>query len=132
MREAQYSIDRGVPCEMHCCGKCEEFVPDWLDYGVKYWQPAQPMNDLLKIKNDYGITIIGGWPYELEPRLQKPDVSEEEFKQSIRDCIDKYAPGGRFAFFGCVVGDPADESVARKNAWAYEVAAEYGRDFYKK
>ena len=132
MREAQYSIDRGVPCEMHCCGKCEDMIPEWLDYGVKYWQPAQPMNDLLAIKEKYGIAICGGWPYELDPKLQRADISEEEFKKSIRDTIDKYAPGGRYAFFGCVVGDPDDESVPRRNQWAYEVVEEYGRTFYQK
>ena len=42
--------ERGIPVNMHNCGRCEDFIEDWMEYGVKLWNPAQVMNDLEGIK----------------------------------------------------------------------------------
>jgi hypothetical protein len=40
-RQAKLGTDRGLPIEMHDCGRCEDFIDDWRDFGVVSWNPAQ-------------------------------------------------------------------------------------------
>ena len=53
-RDAKYANEMGLPINMHDCGRCEDFIDDWLDFGVCCWNPAQTMNDLVGIKKKYG------------------------------------------------------------------------------
>ncbi len=32
-RQAKLGTDRGLPIEMHNCGRCEDFIDDWRDFG---------------------------------------------------------------------------------------------------
>ena len=57
-RDAKFGNDRGLPIAMHCCGKCEMFIDDWLSFGVRYWDPPQTSNDLAAIQKKYGNRII--------------------------------------------------------------------------
>jgi hypothetical protein len=131
-RMAQLALDRGIPVEMHCCGRCEDFIDDWLDFGVVSWNPAQTSNDLAAIKKKYGnkLVINGGW--DILGDLQAPDVTEEAVKQSVRASIDQFAPGGGYAFAGGFLGPLDDESTIRKNKWVSEEVLSYGAVFYRK
>ena len=40
-RLAKPATDRGIPIQFHNCGKCEIFVEDMIDFGVRYWDPAE-------------------------------------------------------------------------------------------
>ncbi len=40
----------GVPVDMHDCGRCEDFIPDWIEFGVRMMESAQVMNDLVGIQ----------------------------------------------------------------------------------
>ena len=128
-RQAEVARKRGIPLEMHNCGKCEIFVEDWIKLGIRAWNPAQPDNDLLAIKAKYGneLAFCGGFSYH--GKLNFPDCPEDEFKAAVIDCIDKLAPGGGFAWGNFVLG--RDEVSNRKNRWIREVLNTYGRDFYK-
>ena len=99
-RQAAMGTDRGLPVEMHNCGRCEDFIDDWRDFGVVMWNPAQTSNDLPAVKKKYGrgLVICGGW--DIVGDLQNPDVSEETVKESVYKAIDTYAPGGGYAFCG--------------------------------
>ena len=132
IRQAKIGLDRGLPIQMHNCGRCEDFIDDWLDFGVVSWNPAQVSNDLQAVKEKYGnkLVINGGW--DLVGVLANPDVSEEVVKASVRASIDAYAPGGGYAFCGGFLGDTNDPDVIRKNSWIAEEVREYGRVFYKK
>ena len=131
LREAQIGIDRGLPGEFHNCGRCEPFVDDWADFGIRYWNPAQTCNDLSAIKKRHprDLVIIGGWDYR--GRLCSEDIGEEEFKQSIIDCIDRLAPGGGFVSMAGISGDPENETVKKKNRWCREVLETYGENYYR-
>jgi len=131
-RMARLATDRGIPVEMHCCGRCEDFIDDWRDFGIVSWNPAQTSNDLAAIKNKYGngLVINGGWDSTAE--LQDPNASEEAVKQSVRDSIDRYAPEGGYAFAGSFLGPLNDETTIRKNRWISEEVRSYGVAFYKK
>lgn len=62
-REASFAKNIGMPIDMHDCGRCEDFIEDWLDFGVTCWNPAQVMNDLKGIKEKYGNRLVleGCW-----------------------------------------------------------------------
>ena len=82
------------------------------------------------VKEKYGrkIAIAGG--YNWVPPSTWPDVYEEEVRQSVRDCIDQYAPGGGFAFFGAALGRHGDDTIANVNSWISDEAYNYGRGYY--
>jgi hypothetical protein len=130
-RQASLGTDRGLPIEMHNCGRCEDFIDDWRDYGVVMWNPAQTSNDLTAIKKKYGnsLVICGGW--DIVGELASPDVTEETVKASVYKSIDTYAPGGGYAFCGLFLGPKGDEKTDRKNKWLVEAVDSYGRTFYK-
>ncbi len=132
IREAKLGLERGLPGEFHNCGKCELFVDDWDDFGIRYWNPAQSCNDLEAIKKRHpkDLVIIGGWDYR--GRLCDDDIGEEEFKQTLIDCYDRLAPGGGFVSCFGATGDPNDEIIKKKNRWCREVAETYGENFYNK
>lgn len=130
-RQAKIYTDRGLPIAMHCCGHCDSFIDDWLDFGVKLWNPAQTSNDLDAVKKKYGnrLVICGGWDGIGE--LLDPDVSEETIKQSVYRTMNKYAPGGGYAFIGHYLGSIGDKAIAKKNRWLQEAANSYASTFYK-
>lgn len=131
-RQAAQGTERGLPIEMHDCGRCEDFIDDWRDFGVVMWNPAQISNDLLAIKKKYGNSLIicGGW--DIVGALADPDVSEETVKESVYQSIDTYAPGGGYAFCGAFLGATDDAKTNQKNKWMKEAVDTYGRTFYKK
>ncbi len=131
MREGLLAADRGIPVSIHDCGHCEAFIDDWMDFGVRNWNPAQISNDLLAIKEKYKgrLTLSGCWDSQGKVRL--PSAGEEETRAAVRECIDKYAPGGGFCFSAFVMGPPNDPFTAQKNRWIYEEYEAYGRNWYQ-
>jgi len=57
MRIAKLAINRGIPIDIHDCGRCEDFIDDWMDFGVVSWNPAQTCNDLLAVKKNMPINL---------------------------------------------------------------------------
>lgn len=90
----------GMQPIIHCCGKCEEIIGDFIDEGSIAWSSAQPMNDIVGLQKKYGgaITIIGGFDSNGRPGQQ--DASEEEVRAEVRRCIDTYAPAGNYIMMG--------------------------------
>lgn len=130
-RMAKLAIDRGIPCQMHCCGHCEIFIDDWVnELNVRAWNPAQTSNDILAIKEKYRgkLVICGAYDYSKRPLEYN---TEALIRRSVRDTIDKYAPGGGYAFAGTFLGPLGDEETKNKNRWLAEEARDYGRAFYR-
>jgi uroporphyrinogen-III decarboxylase len=131
-RLAKHATDRGIWIAFHNCGRCEDFIPDMIDFGVRYWNPAQTTNDLLGIKEKYKgkLVICGGYDYV--PPVGR-DPTEEEVRQSVRDAIDKYAPGGGYVFMGGIMISADNPELSKKlSDWLADEAYTYGSDFYKK
>jgi len=128
---AKRGRDRGLPITMHNCGKCESVVDLFVQMGVRSWDPAQTCNDLKGIKAKYGndLVIAGGW--DGRGRLLEADVTEEELRQSVRDTMDAYAPGGGYVWAGGFLSAVGDEAAKRKNEILQDEARKYGRDFYQ-
>jgi uroporphyrinogen-III decarboxylase len=57
-RLGKFAQDRGMHVMMHNCGRCEDFIDDWRDFGVNAWNPCQLMNDLDGIKAKYGNSLV--------------------------------------------------------------------------
>ncbi len=127
-RLAKPATERGIPVEFHNCGKFQVQIPDMLDFGVKYTDPAQETNDLLEIQKKYHgkICLVGGWDWDHHIPANWPDFEEEEIRQGVRDAIDKYGPGGGYAFGGGVPG--VAEAAKRVNMIVRDEGHWYGRE----
>jgi hypothetical protein len=121
----------GIPIMIHCCGHCEAFIPDWFDFGVSIWNPAQIMNDLSGIKNKYGNKLVLTGCWDSSGPAGWPDATEELIKQAVRDTIDKYATGGGFCFWGSIYGPKDDENVKLRKRWLAEEYEAYRETPYQ-
>lgn len=130
-KQAKLATDRGIPIDMHCCGQCQDFLDDWLDFGVNAWQPAQVSNDLAAIKKKYGnrLAICGG--FDMTEELADIDCPREAIEAAAKETIDLLAPGGGYAFCGSFLGPIGDEKTALKNKWLNDFVREYGANYYK-
>ncbi|MBR6114618.1 MAG: veratrol--corrinoid protein metyltransferase [Oscillospiraceae bacterium] len=129
--EARIGVEMGVPVDMHDCGRCEDFIPDWLDIGVTCWNPAQLMNNLKGIKAKYGnrLVLCGCW--DSSGPASWPGAAEETVRQAVRDCIDAFAPGGGFVFWADLYGPADDPEYQERVRWVTEEYDAYGRTFYQ-
>lgn len=131
MRQGRIVMNAGLPIDMHNCGRCEDFIEDWFDFGVTMWNPAQVMNDLIGIKKKYGrkLTLIGCWDSSGPPAW--PGASEELVRTAVRECLDMFAPNGGFCFWGSVYGATSNDAEAKQRAeWMTDEYNKYGRTFY--
>ncbi len=131
IRDAQIGNDAGIPIAMHCCGKCDMLVDDWVEFGVKYWDPPQTCNDLLGVQKKHGNNLILAGCFDVLGDQLSPNYSEEKFKQDVRDCIDKYSKEAFFVFNHWLFGDPDNELFNSRNRWMTEVVEDYGKDIFK-
>jgi hypothetical protein len=132
LRLAKSAMDRGIPVQFHNCGRCEDFIDDMLDFGVRFWDPAQRNNDLLGIKEKYKgkLAVVGG--FDFVPPTDR-ETTEDDVRGYIRETLDKYAHGGGYAFCGGVLGRAADaEKTMQMNGWVQDEVAKYGATFYNK
>jgi len=129
-RITEKAKNRDIMLEFHNCGKCELFIPDMIDFGVHYWNPAQTENDLLGIKEKYdNFAVCGG--FDFVPPVGTP-VTEDMARQAVRDTIDKYAPGGGYSFGGGFISTADDAELAGVvNGWIRDEARNYGLTFYQ-
>jgi hypothetical protein len=128
-REIKPFTDRGIWVEFHNCGRCEDFVPDMCDFGVKGWDPAQTDNDLVTVKKNNDISALGGYDY-----VPPPDgkITEEHVRQSVRDTFAKYAPGGRYAFGGAIMTPTGDPNAMLYMGWLQDEANKIADCYYDK
>jgi hypothetical protein len=131
-RYTKIAQERGIPVVLHNCGRCEDWMQDYIDIGVKYWDPAQECNDLLAVKAKYKgkLAILGG--YNFYPDANYNNVSEEFVRQTARNTLDKYAKGGGYGWLGGYLGRSDEMDIAAKiNTWLNEEIDTYGMNFYK-
>lgn len=88
--------ERGVIPNQHTCGKCEEIVGDYVEMGVKLWNSAQIMNDLIGIMDRYKGRLIveGGWDSS-GPASYNDATVDDIVAEGIR-CAKEYGPKGNY------------------------------------
>ena len=130
-RLAKIARDAGLFINMHNCGRCEDFIDDWLEMGISIWNPAQTMNDLEGIKKKYGnkLVLVGCWDSSGPPAW--PGATEELVRSEVRKCIDTFAPGGGFCFWGSIYGANDDPDFIQRRQWLTDEYNTYGRSWYK-
>ena len=131
-RLGQLAADFGIAhVSMHNCGRCEDVIDDWRDFGVDNWNPAQVMNDLDGIKAKYGnsLVLVGCW--DSSGPAGWADAPEELVRNAVRDTIMHYGKGGGFMFWGSVYGPVGDEATENKRRWMTEAYLEYRAEPYK-
>jgi len=131
-RHAKFGRDAGLPITMHNCGRCEDFIEDWLEMGICCWNPAQTVNDLVGIKKKYGNRLVLEGCWDSSGPVGWPGAPEELVRQQVRNTIDTFAPGGGFIFWASSYGAADDEQFLDKARWITEEYDAYGRTFYQK
>ncbi|MGI6217667.1 MAG: uroporphyrinogen decarboxylase family protein [Coriobacteriales bacterium] len=95
-RLAKAITDMGVIFGEHTCGKCEEIVPDYVDFGAKIWTSAQIMNDISGLQERFKgqLVIEGCWNSSGRPGFI--DATEEEVRAETRRCLSEYGSKGGY------------------------------------
>jgi hypothetical protein len=130
-RHADLALEHGLFVERHDCGRCECFIDDWLELGVRSWNPAQVSNDLTAIKKKYAgrLTLSGCW--DNQGRFSSPSVADETLREALYTYVDTFAPGGGFSFTANYMG-PADDPVYNvKRGIIREFYHSYAKNYYK-
>ncbi|NLV51358.1 MAG: veratrol--corrinoid protein metyltransferase [Clostridiales bacterium] len=123
------ALENNMPIERHDCGRCESFIPDWVEIGIRGWNPAQPTNDLVGIKKKYTgkLAICGGWDNMKYSKCFDEDV----LRAALTEYVDTFAPGGGFSFAPMMGGKPDDPLVQKRSKLIKDFYFEYAHDWYK-
>ncbi|MDR2957191.1 MAG: hypothetical protein LBU61_03285 [Coriobacteriales bacterium] len=126
------AIDRGIPIEMHLCGRGEDFMHDLIKIGVNAWEPVQLANDIEGLQARYGRHLVIGGGWEGRGRLTELDVTDEEIRASVRATMDKYGRNGGYMWSGSYTPMSLDDQLTMH--WNEVLGAEifeYGNKLYK-
>ena len=96
----------GILPIIHCCGKCEALIEDFIEEGFIAWTSAQPMNDIAGIAKEYGdrFTVIGGYDSNGFPGTM--DADEKAVEKEVFRCLSEYGQNGGYVFSGFRMGGP--------------------------
>ncbi len=128
---ADLALNSGAMLERHDCGRCEDFIPDWIDLGIRGWNPAQITNDLKGIKQKYlgKLAISGAW--DNQGILGSPEVPEDMLREALEEYVSTFAPGGGFVYGPMVGGKPDDPRVKARNDIIKDYYYAHVKDYYK-
>ncbi|MDR0936984.1 MAG: veratrol--corrinoid protein metyltransferase [Oscillospiraceae bacterium] len=131
-RHTELALENNLYLHMHDCGRCEDFIQDWLELGFRAWDTAQVSNNLLKIKETYGRKLIlcGCWDSSGPASwLSSPD---DLLRDELKRYVDTYAPNGGFSYVAYVMGTPGDPVYDRKQRIVDEFYRDYAMGWYDK
>lgn len=103
----------------HSCGHNEALVGDFVEIGMDAWHSVSPVNNLAKIKAEYGDKLVfaGG----VDPQVTDiPGQSEEVIRAEVRRAIDVLGKDGGYmassaVMFSVIPGVDAiiDDEIAK-------------------
>jgi len=106
----------------HSCGYIEPIIGDLVEIGVDCWHSVSPVNNLAKIKAEYGDRLVFGGG--IDPQVtDAPDATEETIRAAVRDAIDLLGKGGGYLGGSSVM----QSTVEGVDAIIEDEAKKYGR-----
>ena len=78
--DAARKMNPDISLEMHCCGKCELVMDDFVEIGTNVWQPAQPCNNLNMIRKKFGEKLVFNGAWENLKVYGDENMSEEKVR----------------------------------------------------
>ncbi len=130
-RHARLALENGIFLDRHDCGHCEIFIDDWIEMGIRSWNPAQVSNDLVGIKKKYGrkLALCGAW--DNTGYFGSTQVDVGTLREKLIEYVDTFAPGGGFAYSPSVMGKADNPLVKERQDVVRDVYFNYARDYYK-
>jgi hypothetical protein len=133
---ADIALESGCFIDRHDCGKSEQFIEDWLEIGVRAWNPCQITNDCKGIKQKYGsrLALAGCWDSQgWSARSQTGKIDERELWDAMVEYVDTFAPGGGFTFAAGIgmPGPNPDEKTKHWMDFLQKFYNDYAKDWYK-
>ena len=127
------ALDAGMIISRHDCGKSEQFIDDWIELGIKDWNPVQITNDCKGIKQKYlgKLALAGCW--DSTKWATRMVVDETELKDELAEYVDTFAPGGGFTF-AAAMGMPMPNETpvqTERREITTKFYYDYARDWYK-
>lgn len=125
------ALENGCIINRHDCGKSEQFIDDWLELGIRIWNPVQVSNDCVGIKKKYlgRLVLAGCW--DTQGRISCEDVDDKTLIDALVEYVDTFAPGGGFSFAALICGKQDDPVAKRKRETLKKFYYDYARDWYK-
>lgn len=107
---AKAVIDAGVRFSMHCCGKCEDALEDFVEIGATIWNSAQSVNDLQKVQREFKgrLVIEGGW--DTEGSCSMVGASADALRTEMRRMMDDYGRNGGFIAFPILLNEKGNSA----------------------
>jgi len=92
--------EMGILPIIHCCGKCDALIEDFIEEGFIAWTSAQPVNDIAEVSRRYGdrIAVIGGYDTNGIPGTMEAD--DETVAAEVNRCLTEYGNGRSYVFLG--------------------------------
>lgn len=118
-----YCKSRDTVFVLHCCGKVDPIIGDFVELGITAWDSVNYCNDLPAIYAKYGKDISFTTSLDM---LFLSGANEEEVRQHVREAIDMLGKYGNMA--------PRDDSPTISRFVLDVIADEarrYGRDYYR-
>lgn len=119
--------------KLHCCGKMEDLMDDFLDLGITAFDPVQCVNNIpeLKKKTLGKAGIMGG--LDVQGVVDMVGVSETSIRKEVRRCIDNYAKDGGYMIYGASLHmfNPASYAPHGPIGIVIDECAKYGLNYYK-
>lgn len=79
--------EQGALAALHCCGKVERILNDFVECKVDIWDSVQPCNDLERIGREYGDKIAFSAGMDQQGALAVSGCTEEEAREEVRRTI---------------------------------------------
>ena len=125
------ALENGCIIDRHDCGKSEQFIDDWLELGIRAWNPVQISNDCKAIKKKYQgrLALSGCW--DSQGHISSKFVDDDELRDALAEYVDTFAPGGGFTFAAMIGGQNDDPLVLEKREVVKKFYDDYARNWYK-
>ena len=122
-RLGRFLHENGIWFWLHCCGNCEELLPDFIDCGLDVLQPLQAASgmDVRKLKPAYGKDLAF-WGNIGVPKLSG---AKEECEAEIRDKVAAAKQGGGYLYHSDHSIPP--EVSFERYRWIMQLLDRYGR-----